>query len=179
MTTPLAASVRGGTKPPARTTPEREADLDDAERMARAARRAGTQELDEVADIVTERASEMLRELSASERSCLDDIVCARDAMVSAVERLQEVRSLAAWVERTRDAGGQWDPARLSARLPIWRTAPILVDDCDIRRGGSTRPFPAPQIITPRRPLPARRAAPAEPGAPRAERGRAARDGVP
>ena len=45
----LAASVRDGTKPPARTTPEREADLADAERMASAARRACTQELDEVA----------------------------------------------------------------------------------------------------------------------------------
>ena len=145
--TALAASVKDGTQAPARTQPEREADLADAERMARAARRACTQELDEVADVVTERAGEMLRELAASERTCLDDIESARDAMVSAVERLQEVRSLAAWVEGTRDGGGQWDPAQLSVRLPIWRAAPILVDDVDIRRSGSTRPFPAPQVI--------------------------------
>ena len=145
--TALAASVKDGTQAPARTQPEREADLADAERMARAARRACTQELDEVADVVTERAGEMLRELAASERTCLDDIESARDALICATTRLEEVRGLAQWTERTRDGDGTWDGSRLSDRLPQWQAQPIQVDDLDIRRGGATRPWPAPQAI--------------------------------
>lgn len=44
-------------------------------------------------------------------------------------------------------AMGRGTAHAFSDRLPQWRAQPIQVDDLDIRRGGATRPWPAPQAI--------------------------------